>query len=77
MMLENEVSVIYGAGGRIGGAVARAFATEGVKVFLTGLHGAAFEAVTKASLPPWVRRGGGSRRSRRAGYRQAFTVRNR
>jgi len=25
MMLKNEVSVIYGAGGRIGGAVARAF----------------------------------------------------
>ena len=38
-----------GAGGRIGGAVARAFAKEGVKVFLTWFHGAAFEAVAKDS----------------------------
>jgi NAD(P)-dependent dehydrogenase (short-subunit alcohol dehydrogenase family) len=36
MLLENKVAVIYGAGGAIGGAVARAFAREGAKVFLTG-----------------------------------------
>lgn len=36
MMLGNKVAVIYGAGGAIGGAVARAFAAEGAKVFLTG-----------------------------------------
>ena len=47
MMLKNKVAVIYGAGGGIGGAVARAFAKEGAKVFLTGLHGAAVEAVAK------------------------------
>jgi NAD(P)-dependent dehydrogenase (short-subunit alcohol dehydrogenase family) len=47
MLLKNKVAVIYGAGGGIGGAVARAFATEGAKVFLTGLHGAAVEAVAK------------------------------
>lgn len=29
MLLENKVAVIYGAGGPIGGAVARAFAREG------------------------------------------------
>ena len=46
-MLKNKVAVIYGAGGGIGGAVARAFADEGAKVFLTGLHGAAVEAVAK------------------------------
>ena len=47
MMLENKVAVIYGAGGGIGSAVARAFAREGAKVFLTGLHGAAVDAVAK------------------------------
>jgi len=47
MMLKNEVSVIYGAGGRSGGAVARAFATEGVKVFLTGRRRTTVEAVAK------------------------------
>jgi len=38
MLLENKVAVIYGAGGGIGGAVARAFAREGARVFLTGLR---------------------------------------
>ncbi len=33
MMLHDKVAVIYGAGGAIGGAVARAFASEGAKVF--------------------------------------------
>ena len=46
-MLKNKVAVIYGAGGSIGGAVARAFASEGAKVFLTGLHAASVEAVAK------------------------------
>jgi NAD(P)-dependent dehydrogenase (short-subunit alcohol dehydrogenase family) len=32
MMLKDKVAVIYGAGGAIGGAVARAFAAEGAKV---------------------------------------------
>jgi len=36
MLLENKVAVIYGAGGPIGGAVARAFAREGARVFLAG-----------------------------------------
>ena len=30
MLLEHKVALIYGAGGQIGGAVARAFAREGV-----------------------------------------------
>ncbi len=38
MLLENKVAVIYGAGGPIGGAVARAFAHEGARVFLAGRH---------------------------------------
>jgi len=47
MMLKDKVAVIYGAGGAIGGAVARAFAREGAQLFLTGRHGAPVEAVAK------------------------------
>ena len=39
--------MIYGAGGAIGGAVARAFAGEGARVFLTGRLRAPVEAVAK------------------------------
>lgn len=55
MMLKNKVAVIYGAGGAIGGAVGRAFASEGAKLFLTGRLQAPVEAVAKelrTSLPP-------------------------
>jgi NAD(P)-dependent dehydrogenase (short-subunit alcohol dehydrogenase family) len=36
MLLQDKVAVIHGAGGAIGGAVARAFASEGAVLFLTG-----------------------------------------
>src|SRR5579859_7494537 len=36
MLLKNKNAFIYGAGGAIGGAVARAFAMAGARVFLTG-----------------------------------------
>ncbi len=36
MYLKDKIAVIYGAGGSIGGAVARAFAREGASVFLAG-----------------------------------------
>ena len=36
MLLEGKNAVIYGGGGSIGGAVARAFAREGARVFLAG-----------------------------------------
>ena len=36
MLLENKNAVIYGAGGLVGSAVARAFARVGAKVFLAG-----------------------------------------
>ncbi|WP_266082362.1 SDR family NAD(P)-dependent oxidoreductase [Haladaptatus caseinilyticus] len=36
MILDSKVAVIYGAGGHIGSAVARAFAREGARVFLAG-----------------------------------------
>src|SRR5919108_1473011 len=47
MMLNNKVAVIYGAGGEIGGAVARAFASEGANLFLTGRKLAPVEVVAK------------------------------
>ena len=45
MLLENKNAVIYGGGGAIGGAVARAFAGEGTGVFLAGRTLATLEAV--------------------------------
>jgi NAD(P)-dependent dehydrogenase (short-subunit alcohol dehydrogenase family) len=47
MMLKDKVAVIYGAGGAIGSAVARAFAREGAEVFLTGRLQAPVEVVAK------------------------------
>src|SRR5258708_2871839 len=47
MMLKNRVAVIYGAGGAIGGAVARAFASEGAKLFVTGRLRAPIDAVAR------------------------------
>jgi NAD(P)-dependent dehydrogenase (short-subunit alcohol dehydrogenase family) len=47
MMLKDKVAVIYGAGGAIGSAVARAFASEGAKLFLTGRYLAPVEVVAK------------------------------
>jgi 3-oxoacyl-[acyl-carrier protein] reductase len=35
-MLQNKNAIIYGAGGSIGGALAKALADQGAKVFLTG-----------------------------------------
>jgi 3-oxoacyl-[acyl-carrier protein] reductase len=45
MLLEDKNAVIYGGGGSIGGAVARAFAREGAKVFLAGRTQAKLEEV--------------------------------
>jgi len=36
MLLENKNAIVYGAGGAIGGAVARAFARDVARVFLAG-----------------------------------------
>jgi len=47
MLLENKTAVIYGAGGAVGGAVARAFGREGAKVFLTGRTLASLEATAR------------------------------
>jgi NAD(P)-dependent dehydrogenase (short-subunit alcohol dehydrogenase family) len=47
MILQDKVAVIYGAGGAIGSGVARAFASEGARLFLTGRLQAPVEAVAK------------------------------
>ena len=45
MLLRDKVAVIYGGGGAVGGAVARAFAREGATVHLAGRMSAALDAV--------------------------------
>ncbi len=45
MLLENKNAIIYGAGGGIGSGVARAFAREGARVFLTGRTRSTLEAL--------------------------------
>src|SRR5215472_433526 len=47
MLLENKNAVIYGAGGDVGSAVARAFAREGARVFLLGRTLLPLEAVAE------------------------------
>ncbi|MFB7719676.1 SDR family NAD(P)-dependent oxidoreductase [Nocardia sp. NPDC056100] len=47
MLLEGKNVVIYGAGGAVGGAVARGFAREGARVFLTGRDSGALDAAAK------------------------------
>jgi NAD(P)-dependent dehydrogenase (short-subunit alcohol dehydrogenase family) len=47
MLLTNKNAVIYGAGGAIGSAIARVFAREGARVFLTGRQLASVEAVAR------------------------------
>jgi 3-oxoacyl-[acyl-carrier protein] reductase len=56
-LLENRTSVIYGAGGAIGGAVAQAFAREGAQAFLTGRRLAPLERVATE-----IKRAGGAAR---------------
>jgi NAD(P)-dependent dehydrogenase (short-subunit alcohol dehydrogenase family) len=45
VLLQDKNAVIYGGGGAIGGAVARAFAQEGARVFLAGRTAGALEEV--------------------------------
>jgi 3-oxoacyl-[acyl-carrier protein] reductase len=47
VLLEDRNAVIYGGGGSIGGAVARAFAREGARVFLAGRTRARLDEVAK------------------------------
>jgi NAD(P)-dependent dehydrogenase (short-subunit alcohol dehydrogenase family) len=70
MRLENNNAIIYGAGGAIGGAVARAFAREGARVFLAGRTLDAVEAVAKE-----IRAGGGAAEAAQVDTTQAAAVR--
>ncbi|MEV8428801.1 SDR family NAD(P)-dependent oxidoreductase [Streptomyces chartreusis] len=47
MLLRDKVAVVYGAGGSIGGAAARAFAREGARVFLAGRTTAPLDKVAE------------------------------
>ena len=47
MLLEHKTAVIYGGGGSIGGAAARAFAREGAQVFVAGRSQAPLDAVAE------------------------------
>jgi 3-oxoacyl-[acyl-carrier protein] reductase len=47
MLLSDKIAVIYGGGGAIGGAIARAFQREGAEVFLAGRTRASLEAVAE------------------------------
>ena len=47
MLPENKNAILYGAGGSIGGAVAREFAREEVKVFLAGRTHEKIEVVAR------------------------------
>jgi len=46
-LLEGKTAIIYGAGGGIGGGVARTFAREGASVFLVGRTRAKLDALAK------------------------------
>src|SRR5690349_14331319 len=48
MLLQDKVAVIYGAGCAIGGAVARAFAAEGARLFVTGRQRGPVDEVAEA-----------------------------
>jgi NAD(P)-dependent dehydrogenase (short-subunit alcohol dehydrogenase family) len=47
MSLQDKNAVVYGAGGAVGGAVARAFARDGARVFLTGRDKGVLDALAK------------------------------
>ena len=48
MLLQDKVAVVYGAAGAIGGAVARSFAREGARLFLTGRSRAPVDEVAES-----------------------------
>jgi 3-oxoacyl-[acyl-carrier protein] reductase len=47
MLLQDKTAIVYGAGGAIGSAVAKAFGVEGAKVFLSGRTLNSVEAVAQ------------------------------
>ena len=47
MLLKDRTAIVYGGGGAVGGAVAKAFAREGALVYLAGRTKASLDAVAK------------------------------
>ena len=47
MLLDHKTAIVYGAGGAIGSAVARAYAREGAEIHLVGRTRAALEEVAQ------------------------------
>lgn len=47
MLLKDRIAIVHGAGGFVGGAVARAFAEEGARLFLTGRREGRLAAVAE------------------------------
>src|SRR3954462_15100202 len=54
MLLTGKNAVVYGGAGSIGGAVARAFAREGARVFLAGRTRATLEVVAREIGAEWA-----------------------
>jgi NAD(P)-dependent dehydrogenase (short-subunit alcohol dehydrogenase family) len=54
MLLQERTAIVYGGSGAVGGAVAKAFAREGARVFLAGRNMAPLDAVAEA-----IRKAGG------------------
>jgi hypothetical protein len=52
MLLKDKAAVIYGAGGAIGGAVARAFAREGARPLSPGSTWHLSKLSRRTSFPP-------------------------
>lgn len=47
MLLRDKTAIVYGGSGAVGGAVAKAYAREGARVFLVARHRAGLEAVAE------------------------------
>ncbi|MFF0268988.1 SDR family NAD(P)-dependent oxidoreductase [Kribbella sp. NPDC004536] len=47
VLLRNKNAVVYGSAGAVGSEIARTFAREGARVFLTGRHRTALEPIAK------------------------------
>ena len=47
MLLRDKIAIVYGGGGAIGGAVARAFAREGARLHLAGRSLASLDRVVQ------------------------------
>jgi NAD(P)-dependent dehydrogenase (short-subunit alcohol dehydrogenase family) len=58
MLLQDKVAIIYGAGGAIGSAVARAFGAEGARVFLSGRTLGRFRLSPGDCRSGWIGRSG-------------------